>query len=76
MPIYDYYCEDCDHRFEEYHQMMDDEGEECPKCKKVSPRVQHFSEQRLKSVTYVAPPRATRKLGEEIKTPHVRKSWA
>ena len=34
MPIYEYYCEDCKYKFEEWNKVEDREVEECPKCKK------------------------------------------
>jgi putative FmdB family regulatory protein len=34
MPTYDYFCQDCNHRFERFEKMSDDGLKECPKCKK------------------------------------------
>ena len=34
MPTYEYQCDACDHRFEEFQSMKDDALEKCPKCKK------------------------------------------
>ena len=34
MPTYEYECEGCGHRFEEYQQMSDAPLKSCPKCKK------------------------------------------
>ncbi|MCI0640186.1 MAG: zinc ribbon domain-containing protein [Gemmataceae bacterium] len=34
MPTYDYECDACDHRFEEFQSMMDKPLKKCPKCKK------------------------------------------
>ena len=32
MPTYDYECDACDHKFEEFQSMMDDPLKKCPKC--------------------------------------------
>ena len=34
MPTYDYECDACNHRFEEFQSMMDEPLKKCPKCKK------------------------------------------
>ncbi|MCI0380110.1 MAG: zinc ribbon domain-containing protein [Gemmataceae bacterium] len=34
MPTYDYECDACEHRFEEFQSMMDKPLKKCPKCKK------------------------------------------
>jgi len=34
MPIYEYECQACGHRFEEWQKMADDPIKVCPKCKK------------------------------------------
>jgi putative FmdB family regulatory protein len=34
MPTYDYECDACGHRFEEFQSMKDAPLKECPKCKK------------------------------------------
>lgn len=34
MPTYDYECEACDHRFEEFQSISADPLTKCPKCKK------------------------------------------
>jgi putative FmdB family regulatory protein len=34
MPIYEYECQACGHRFEEWQKMSDDPIKVCPKCKK------------------------------------------
>jgi putative FmdB family regulatory protein len=34
MPIYEYECQACGHRFEEWQKMSDDPVRVCPKCKK------------------------------------------
>ena len=75
MPIYDYYCESCDRKFETYHHAMDDDPEECQMCGSMSERTQHFHAQNLKRPDYIPPPKASRKFGEEKVTPHVRKRW-
>lgn len=38
MPTYDYQCDACEHRFEEFQSMLDKVLTECPKCKKPSLR--------------------------------------
>lgn len=35
MPIYDYRCEECGHRFSEVHH-IDDDQPECPECESMS----------------------------------------
>tara|TARA_R110000751_G_scaffold69943_1_gene141911 strand:- start:108 stop:455 length:348 start_codon:yes stop_codon:yes gene_type:complete len=32
MPIYDYYCKECDHRFEIFKKMDDPNPSQCPSC--------------------------------------------
>ena len=40
MPIYEYQCPQCQHRFEEWVKSPSDQGEEpCPKCGTASPRI-------------------------------------
>ena len=40
MPIYEYQCSKCQHRFEEWVKTPSDQGEEpCPKCGAASPRI-------------------------------------
>ena len=34
MPTYDYLCDGCDHRFEEWQSFKDDALTKCPSCKK------------------------------------------
>src|SRR5579862_6513406 len=34
MPTYDYVCDACDHKFEEFQSMMDKPLKKCPACKK------------------------------------------
>ena len=34
MPTYEYECEGCGHRFEDYQQMNDAPLKSCPKCRK------------------------------------------
>src|SRR5436190_17711040 len=34
MPTYDYECDACGHKFEEFQSMMDKHLKKCPKCKK------------------------------------------
>lgn len=34
MPTYDYVCEACEHKFEEYQAMSDAPLQKCPQCKK------------------------------------------
>lgn len=34
MPTYDYVCDACDHKFEQFQSMKDDALTTCPKCKK------------------------------------------
>lgn len=34
MPTYDYVCEACDHKFEQFQSMKEDALTKCPKCKK------------------------------------------
>jgi putative FmdB family regulatory protein len=34
MPTYDYHCQACGHRFEEWQQISDAKLRKCPKCKK------------------------------------------
>ena len=34
MPTYDYLCEQCGHRFEQFQSMSDDPLKKCPECKK------------------------------------------
>ena len=34
MPTYDYECDACDHKFEEFQSMMDEPLKKCPKCGK------------------------------------------
>lgn len=33
MPIYEYRCEKCGHRFERWQKMSDPDPEQCPECK-------------------------------------------
>jgi len=75
MPIYDYVCRKCNHKFETYHTMMDNEPEECTQCDGLADRVEHFHNQKLKRPDYIPPPKASRKFGEERPSPHVRKRW-
>ncbi|WP_183720451.1 FmdB family zinc ribbon protein [Desulfovibrio intestinalis] len=40
MPIYEYQCPQCQHRFEEWVKSPSDQGEEpCPKCGTAAPRI-------------------------------------
>lgn len=40
MPIYEYQCPQCQHRFEEWAKSPSDQGEEsCPQCGTASPRI-------------------------------------
>ncbi len=40
MPIYEYYCSDCQNKFEKLCRMSQvDDAADCPKCKKSSKRV-------------------------------------
>ncbi len=32
MPIYEYQCSDCDHKFEQIQQISDPDPDECPTC--------------------------------------------
>jgi len=34
MPLYDYTCDVCDHKFEELHGMGDKPPKTCPKCER------------------------------------------
>ncbi|MGE3807434.1 MAG: FmdB family zinc ribbon protein [Gemmataceae bacterium] len=34
MPTYDYVCDACDHKFEEFQSMLDKPLKKCPKCRK------------------------------------------
>src|SRR5262249_13650935 len=34
MPTYDYQCDACEHKFEEFQSMMDKPLKKCPQCKK------------------------------------------
>lgn len=34
MPIYEYKCSNCDHRFEKLQKMSDDPLKDCPECNK------------------------------------------
>lgn len=34
MPTYDYVCDACEHRFEQFQSIKDDALTKCPKCKK------------------------------------------
>lgn len=34
MPTYDYVCDACDHKFEQFQSMKDEALTKCPKCKK------------------------------------------
>jgi putative FmdB family regulatory protein len=45
MPIYEYECQACSHRFEEWQKMSDKPIEVCPKCKarKVEKLISHTS---------------------------------
>jgi putative FmdB family regulatory protein len=45
MPIYEYECQSCDHRFEEWQKMSDKPVKVCPKCKarKVEKLISHTS---------------------------------
>lgn len=38
MPTYDYVCEACGHKFDEFQSMKDDPLKKCPKCKKLKLR--------------------------------------
>lgn len=38
MPIYEYYCEDCDFKFELLQSIKADQSAECPKCNKLAKR--------------------------------------
>ena len=42
MPIYEYRCSSCDHRFEVFRKVSDaSSNDKCPKCKKPAKRVFH-----------------------------------
>jgi len=45
MPIYEYECQACGHRFEEWQKMSDEPVKVCPKCKrrKVEKLISHTS---------------------------------
>lgn len=45
MPIYEYECQACGHRFEEWQKMSDDPVKVCPKCEapKVEKLISHTS---------------------------------
>ena len=32
MPVYEYLCVECDHRFEQYRNVTDRDPKQCPKC--------------------------------------------
>jgi putative FmdB family regulatory protein len=34
MPTYEYFCDACEHQFEEFQSMKDEALKKCPKCKK------------------------------------------
>jgi putative FmdB family regulatory protein len=36
MPMYEYYCKDCDHRFEQLKSIKESHRVNCPKCGKLS----------------------------------------
>jgi putative FmdB family regulatory protein len=38
MPIYEYYCEDCDFKFELLKSIKENQSAECPKCNKLAKR--------------------------------------
>jgi putative FmdB family regulatory protein len=38
MPTYDYVCDACDHRFEEFQSMSEEALKKCPECKKLKLR--------------------------------------
>lgn len=38
MPIYEYRCEECGHLFERLAKNSQDQAEECPACRKPSPK--------------------------------------
>src|SRR5262245_1301281 len=38
MPTYDYVCDACDHRFEEFQSMSEEALRKCPQCKKLKLR--------------------------------------
>lgn len=75
MPMYDYLCSKCSHKFESYHPLIDDEPEKCVLCGSDAERVQHFHDQKLKRPDYIPPPKAYRRFGDERPTPHRRKRW-
>lgn len=35
----DYYCEDCDYKFEEFQLIAERDSAECPRCKRMAPRI-------------------------------------
>ena len=41
MPVYEYECNKCSHRFEMRQGFHDDPQAECPKCKEIARRVFH-----------------------------------
>ena len=38
MPIYEYYCGDCNYKFEELKSIKESQSSECPKCNKLAKR--------------------------------------
>jgi len=74
-PIYDFYCEKCDYKFEAYKPYVNRDKEPCPECGLDCDRASHFEDQKLKKCGYTPPPKATRKFGEKYPTPHRRKRW-
>jgi putative FmdB family regulatory protein len=73
MPIYTYYC-DQHGEFEELKSISDRLIASCPLCGMVCQHTIQTNEFAAKT-RYIPPPAASRKFGEENRTPHRRKKW-
>ncbi len=57
MPLYDYHCPDCGHRFEEFRPMAERDHAPCPKCgKEADKQLSGFFSPRSTSSSSTPPP--------------------
>jgi putative FmdB family regulatory protein len=76
MPIYDYQCPKCSTVFEVIlqHVYSEEDKQECPKCGAKS-EVSFPTKVNYTATHFVAPPLATRKFGDDRRTPWKSKRW-
>lgn len=76
MPLYDYFCKECQEVFEQFHQHMDDEQEKCPVCGAKSDKIDHLKRQNVVGNFNSTPlPKAKRKFGDKRSMPHKSNRW-